>query len=101
MSEVTMAEGFKTMKTLRLLLPLLAGLADIIPFIYLLVASNWKSIPAFTAVICSFAPPITGFSIVIVLIYLKLKRVALDSDSVRIAIVLAIVGILEPIFYWI
>lgn len=82
-------------------MPLLAGLADMLPFIYFLIAPNWKSMSAFTAVICTFAPPVIGFSILLVLIYLKWRRFGLHSDSVRISVIFAIVGILEPIFYWI
>ena len=101
MREMTMAQNFKTIQTLEILMPLLAGVADMLPFIFLLIAPIWKSMPGFTPIICSFAPPVIGFSILLVLIYLKWKRFALNSDGVRIAIILAIVGILEPIFYWI
>jgi len=101
MSEMTMAQNFKTIHTLQLLMPLLAGVADMLPFIFLLIAPIWKSMPGFTGAICSFAPPVIGFSILLVLIYLRWKHFALNFDGVRIAVVFAVVGILEPIFYWI
>jgi hypothetical protein len=82
-------------------MPLLIGVADMLPFVYLLIAPGWKSVPAIIPVICSLAPPVIGVSTLLILTYLRWKRAALNPDGVRIAFVLAIVGILEPIFYWI
>jgi hypothetical protein len=95
------AEDLKTIKTLQVLMPLLIGVADMLPFVYLLIAPGWKSVPAIIPVICSLAPPVIGVSTLLILTYLRWKRAALNPDGVRIAFVLAIVGILEPIFYWI
>jgi hypothetical protein len=100
-SEIMTAQELKSLKSLQPLLLLSTGVADILPFVYLLIASRWKSVPAIITIICSLAPPIIGVSTLLVLTYLSWKRVALKSDGVRIAVVLAIVGILEPIFYWI
>ena len=101
MSEMKTAEDLKTIKTLQVLMPLLIGVADMLPFVYLLIAPGWKSVPAIIPVICSLAPPVIGVSTLLILTYLRWKRAALNPDGVRIAFVLAIVGILEPIFYWI
>jgi len=100
-SEMKTAEDLKTIKTLQVLMPLLIGVADMLPFVYLLIAPGWKSVPAIIPVICSLAPPVIGVSTLLILTYLRWKRAALNPDGVRIAFVLAIVGILEPIFYWI
>ena len=101
MSEITRSQDLKIIKTLQFMLPLSAGIADILPFVYLLIAPGWKSVPAIIPVICSLAPPVIGISTLMILTYLRWKRAALNSDGVLIAFVLAIVGILEPVFYWI
>ena len=90
------------MMKLRLLLPLLTGIADALPLAFLVIAPAWPDIPTLVVMICSFGPPVVGICTLTILILLKFwKAVSLGSDGYRIASVLAAFGILEPLFYWI
>ena len=90
------------MKNLRRLILILPGVADALPIAYLLVAPVWRSAPLVIVELCSFAPPVVGISVLVALIVLRQRRILpANSDSIRVAIVLAIIGIAEPIFYWI
>lgn len=87
---------------LRLLLPLLTGIADALPLAFLVIAPAWPDIPTLVVVFCSFGPPVVGICTLIILILLKFwKGVSLKYDGFRIALVLAAFGILAPLFYWI
>jgi len=90
------------MKMLRILIPLLVGVVDALPFVYLLAAPVWPRVPTIVVIVCSFGPPVIGVATLTILMILRTwKHVPLSSDGFRIALVLAVVGMLEPLLYWI
>ena len=101
MNTFTQAHDESELRILRTLMPLMAAGADLLPFLYLATASAWQNSPAFVTVICSLAPPVAGLSILLLLMYLRLRRFPLNFDGVRIALPLAILGVVLPLFYWI
>jgi hypothetical protein len=84
------------------LLIILPALADAGPFIYyLIIVPLWPAVPFVIALICSFAPQIIGISILITLPILRHQNIIpRHSDSILIGIVLAMFGILEPLFFY-
>lgn len=82
------------------LIVILPALADAVPFVYLLVAPKWPNVPDLVVLFCSFAPLIIGILVLISLPTLKHRNlITKSSDSARIAIVLATIGLIEPFFY--
>jgi hypothetical protein len=77
------------------------ALADASPFIYYaLIIQVWRNVPWAVVVGCSVAPPVIGVAVLIILPILKYRTVIpRRSDGALIGTTLAVVGILEPVFY--
>jgi hypothetical protein len=77
------------------------ALADASPFIYLLIVQLWHNVPLPVVIACSFAPLVIGIAVLIVLPVLKYRTVIpRHSDGALIGTTLAIVGIIEPLFFY-
>lgn len=84
------------------LIIILPALGDMVPFGYLLIMPVWRTAPVLIVELCSFASLVIGSFVIVALIIMRHRRVIpKGSASAPIGIVLAIVGIIEPIFYWI
>ena len=84
------------------LIIILPALADICPLVYYALSEKvWHAIPFVVAIICTFAPQGIGIFILIILPILRYRGVIpRRSDSTLIGSVLAIVGVLEPFFFY-
>ena len=81
---------------------LLPIFADALPFLFMLIAPSWQGVPTLVVAICSFAPPLVGSGFLVGVGLLRyMKVVSSISNGLLIGIVFAIVGIIEPLFYWI
>ena len=84
------------------LIIVLPMLGDIVPFVYLSMMPVWRTAPRLVVEVCSFAPLVIGSFVIMALIVMRrLQIIRKGSASVPIGIVLAIVGVIEPVFYWI
>ena len=84
------------------LIIVLSAVGDIVPFIYLLIMPVWRTAPRLVVEVCSFAPLVIGSFVIVALISMRQRQIIeKGSASVPIGIVLSIVGIIEPMFYWI
>ena len=84
------------------LIIILPAVGDIIPFVYLSVMPLWRTAPRLVVVVCSFAPVLIGSLVILAIMIMRHRKIIRnDSVSLPISIVLAIVGIIEPLFYWI
>ena len=76
--------------------------ADALPFFYLLIAPFWPTAPEAVVKICSFAPPVIGIGYLVCLGILRYTKVFPSfSIGVVVGAVFAVIGVIEPIFYWI
>ena len=77
--------------------------ADVAPFSYLLLMeAGWRTAPLGIVQACSFAPPVIGITSAILLPVLRHRNmIPRRSAALPIGLTLAMVGILEPLFYWI
>ena len=78
------------------------ALADTSPFVYyLLIVNLWPNVASSIVVACSFAPIVVGIIILTILPFLKRCAVIpRRSDGALIGITLAIVGLIEPFFFY-
>ena len=78
------------------------AVADAAPFFYgLLIVQLWPNVPLPIVVVCSFAPIVVGIFVLIALPFLKRRAmIPRRSDGALIGITLAIVGVIEPLFYY-
>jgi hypothetical protein len=84
------------------LIIVLPAVGDIIPFIYLLIMPVWRTAPQLVVEVFSFAPLVIGGFVIVTLISMRHRQIIRKgSASVPVGIALAIVGIIEPMFYWI
>ncbi len=79
------------------------AIADVGPFsYYAIIMPLWRHTPLVFAMICSFAPPVVGVLIIVALPLLAHWRlVQRTSNGFIIGAVLGLVGIIEPVFFWI
>ena len=96
-------EASYEMNRLEKLSIIIPALADMVPFVYLLfVMQRWPTVPTLIVMFCQFVSPVIGAAVIVALLVLKhQKRIPKGSDGLRVGAVLAVIGILEPVSYWI
>ena len=76
-------------------------IADLLPIAFLIAAGLRISIPRMVVPIGVLAPPVIGGLFLLSVGVLRvLRQLPPSADSVRVGIVLAAIGIIEPLFYW-
>jgi hypothetical protein len=75
--------------------------ADALPLVCILTAPVLPPLPWMLRAVCVYSPPVLGLLFLLEVVTLKLLRLLpARSDAVLIGTVLALIGLVEPLFYW-